>query len=250
MAEQRCYYEILGVERAASADEIKRSYRRLAMKWHPDRNPGDAQAEIEFKACAEAYEVLGDDEKRRLYDQHGHAGLRGNPHHDFRSMHVEEIFSMFNDIFGGGMGGGVYHPAFPALWCDRPDVRHDSRRLSSRLRGRSSRRIRRMPDVDATTTAATPHSTVDATADAAATRAAPAPLATPEAAAMTVAAVVVTAVRTPAAATVPRTAAENATPAHSASMTAVAGAADRPTRMVATLLCPPSGSDGLCSSNA
>jgi molecular chaperone DnaJ len=106
MAEQRCYYEILGVERAASADEIKRSYRRLAMKWHPDRNPGDAQAEIEFKACAEAYEVLGDQEKRRLYDQHGHAGLRGNPHHDFRSMHVEEIFSMFNDIFGGGMGGG------------------------------------------------------------------------------------------------------------------------------------------------
>ncbi len=106
MAEQRCYYEILGVERTASADEIKRSYRRLAMKWHPDRNPGDAQAEVEFKACAEAYEVLGDDEKRRLYDQHGHAGLRGNPHHDFRSMHVEEIFSMFNDIFGGGMGGG------------------------------------------------------------------------------------------------------------------------------------------------
>ena len=106
MAEQRCYYEILGVERTASADEIKRSYRRLAMKWHPDRNPGDAQAEIEFKACAEAYEVLGDEVKRRLYDQHGHAGLRGNPHHDFRSMHVEEIFSMFNDIFGGGVGGG------------------------------------------------------------------------------------------------------------------------------------------------
>jgi len=106
MAEQRCYYEILGVERTSSADEIKRSYRRLAMKWHPDRNPDNPQAEVEFKACAEAYEVLGDEEKRRLYDQHGHAGLRGNPHHDFRSMHVEEIFSMFNDIFGGGMGGG------------------------------------------------------------------------------------------------------------------------------------------------
>lgn len=100
------YYEVLGVNRDASEDELKKAYRKLAMKWHPDRNPGDAQAEIEFKACAEAYEVLGDDEKRRLYDQHGHAGLRGNPHHDFRSMHVEEIFSMFNDIFGGGMGGG------------------------------------------------------------------------------------------------------------------------------------------------
>ena len=102
--------EVLAVERTASGEEIKRSYRRLAMKWHPDRNPGDAQAEIEFKACAEAYEVLGDEEKRRLYDQHGHAGLRGNPHHDFRSMHVEEIFSMFNDIFGGG-GGQVIAPS-------------------------------------------------------------------------------------------------------------------------------------------
>jgi len=106
MAEQRCYYEVLTVERTASGEEIKRSYRRLAMKYHPDRNPGDAAAESQFKSCAEAYEVLGDAEKRRLYDQHGHAGLRGNPHHDFRSMHVEEIFSMFNDIFGGGGGGG------------------------------------------------------------------------------------------------------------------------------------------------
>jgi molecular chaperone DnaJ len=105
MATQRDYYEILGVERTASGDEIKRAYRRLAMKYHPDRNPGDAEAEAQFKACAEAYEVLIDQERRTRYDQHGHAGLRSTPGHDFRSMNVEDIFSMFADIFGGGQGG-------------------------------------------------------------------------------------------------------------------------------------------------
>ena len=106
MATQRDYYEILGVERTASGEEIKRSYRRLAMKYHPDRNPGDAEAETQFKACAEAYEVLNDAERRARYDQYGHAGLRQTPGHDFRSMNVEDIFSMFADIFGGGGGGG------------------------------------------------------------------------------------------------------------------------------------------------
>ena len=105
MATQRDYYEILGVERTASGEEIKRSYRRLAMKYHPDRNPGDAEAETQFKACAEAYEVLNDAERRARYDQYGHAGLRQTPGHDFRSMNVEDIFSMFADIFGGGGGG-------------------------------------------------------------------------------------------------------------------------------------------------
>jgi molecular chaperone DnaJ len=106
MPTQRDYYEVLGVERTASAEEIKRAYRRLAMKWHPDRNPGNAEAEEEFKACAEAYEVLIDPERRARYDRHGHAGLRSTPGHDFRSMNVEDIFSMFADIFGGGSGGG------------------------------------------------------------------------------------------------------------------------------------------------
>ncbi len=105
MPQTRCYYEILSVEKTASQDDIKRAYRRLAMKWHPDRNPDNAEAETEFKACTEAYEVLSDPERRQLYDRHGHAGLRQNPGHDFRSMHVNDIFSMFNDIFGQQAGG-------------------------------------------------------------------------------------------------------------------------------------------------
>jgi molecular chaperone DnaJ len=102
MPTTRDYYEVLGIAKDASGDEIKRSYRRLAMKYHPDRNPGDAAAESSFKECAEAYEVLSDGQRRAQYDRFGHAGLRGTPGHDFRSMHVEDIFSMFNDIFGGG----------------------------------------------------------------------------------------------------------------------------------------------------
>ena len=107
MAQTRCYYEILSVERTSSQDDIKRSYRRLAMKWHPDRNPDNPEAVNEFKACTEAYEILFDPERRQLYDRHGHAGLRQNPGHDFRSMHVNDIFSMFNDIFGQQQGGGA-----------------------------------------------------------------------------------------------------------------------------------------------
>src|SRR5215510_16358755 len=102
MPTTRDYYEILSVEKTASGDEIKRSYRRLAMKFHPDRNPNDPEAEAKFKEAAEAYEVLSDTERRTTYDRYGHAGLRGTPGHDFRSMNVEDIFSMFNDIFGGG----------------------------------------------------------------------------------------------------------------------------------------------------
>jgi len=103
---ERDYYEVLGVERSASGDEIKRAYRRMAMKYHPDRNPGDKKAEENFKEAAAAYEVLSDPEKRKIYDQYGHAGLRGRPAHDFSSMNTEDIFSMFNDIFGGAFGGG------------------------------------------------------------------------------------------------------------------------------------------------
>ncbi len=108
MPTTRDYYEVLSVERTADGEEIKRAYRRLAMKYHPDRNPDDAEAEMKFKECAEAYEVLSDDSKRKIYDQYGHEGLRGHgaAGHDFNRMNVDDIFSMFNDIFGGGGGFG------------------------------------------------------------------------------------------------------------------------------------------------
>jgi molecular chaperone DnaJ len=98
---KRDYYEILGVTRSATEVEIKSSYRRLAMKYHPDKNPGDHQAEEKFKEAAEAYEVLTDPNKRARYDQFGHAGMRGSGfEHGFNN--VNDIFSHFSDIFGGG----------------------------------------------------------------------------------------------------------------------------------------------------
>ncbi|MGH7132851.1 MAG: molecular chaperone DnaJ [Phycisphaerales bacterium] len=108
MAATRDYYEVLSIERTADGEEVKRAYRRLAMKYHPDRNPGDTEAEKNFKEAAAAYEVLSDEHKRKVYDQYGHEGLRssgGPAAHDFSRMQADDIFSMFADIFGGGMGG-------------------------------------------------------------------------------------------------------------------------------------------------
>lgn len=108
MAGKRDYYEVLEVSREASADDIKRSYRKLALKFHPDRNPGNAEAETKFKEAAEAYEVLSDDQKKKVYDQFGHAGLdgqgMGGGARGFSSF--EDIFRQFSDVFGGGGGGG------------------------------------------------------------------------------------------------------------------------------------------------
>src|SRR4051812_12115097 len=100
MPTTRDYYEILSVEKTADGEEIKRAYRRLAMKFHPDRNPDDPTAEAKFKECAEAYEVLSDPARRERYDRFGHQGLRGAgaAAHDFSRMDVNDIFSMFNDI--------------------------------------------------------------------------------------------------------------------------------------------------------
>ena len=101
---KRDYYEVLGVERSAGVAEIKKSYRRLAMKFHPDRNGGDAEADRKFRECAEAYEVLSDDAKRARYDRFGHEGVKGQAH-DFRTADVGDIFSMFEEVFGMGFGG-------------------------------------------------------------------------------------------------------------------------------------------------
>ena len=106
MATQRDYYEILGVERDASSDAIKKAYKKCAMKFHPDRNPDDPEAEQKFRECAEAFEVLSDAEKRQRYDRFGHEGLRGAGMHDFSGMGASDIFSMFEDLFGDlGFGG-------------------------------------------------------------------------------------------------------------------------------------------------
>ena len=113
---KRDYYEVLGVEKNASEDEIKKAYRKIAIKYHPDRNPGDKEAEEKFKEAAEAYDVLHDPQKRQQYDQFGFDGPLGGGFGGFggASMNMDDIFSMFGDIFGGhgfgGFGGGSRHP--------------------------------------------------------------------------------------------------------------------------------------------
>jgi len=98
--DKRDYYEVLGVSKTASAEEIKRAYRRMAMKYHPDKNPGNKEAEEKFKECAEAYEVLSNADKRSRYDQFGHDGLRGIGMRDYSHMKWQDIGSIFEDIFG------------------------------------------------------------------------------------------------------------------------------------------------------
>ncbi|MCF7799727.1 molecular chaperone DnaJ [Candidatus Babeliales bacterium] len=102
---KRDYYEILGVPKTASQDEIKKAYRKLALKYHPDKNPNNKEAEDKFKEASQAYQALGDENKRKQYDQFGHAGMEGGPGFG-QGADFSDIFSSFGDIFGDIFGGG------------------------------------------------------------------------------------------------------------------------------------------------
>jgi molecular chaperone DnaJ len=101
-------YEVLGVGRNASADEIKKAYRKLAIKHHPDKNPGDHTAEDRFKEAAGAYEILSDADKKARFDRFGHTGAGGGGGFQGGGMNMDDIFSQFGDIFGGGFAGGGF----------------------------------------------------------------------------------------------------------------------------------------------
>ena len=106
---KRDYYEVLGVERNANVDEIKKAYRKAAIQYHPDKNPGNAEAEEKFKEAAEAYDVLSNPDKRARYDQSGHAGMDGGAAGGAGGFgggfSMDDIFRNFSDIFGGHFGG-------------------------------------------------------------------------------------------------------------------------------------------------
>ena len=100
------YYDILGVNKSASESEIKKAYRKKAIQFHPDKNPGNSAAEESFKKAAEAYEILGNQEKKSKYDQFGHSAFDGSGGFGGGGMNMDDIFSQFGDIFGSAFGGG------------------------------------------------------------------------------------------------------------------------------------------------
>ena len=102
------YYEVLGISKGATAAEIKKAYRKKAIEFHPDKNPGDSSAEEMFKKAAEAYEILGNEDKRAKYDRFGHQAFDGGGGFGGGGMNMDDIFSQFGDIFGGGFGGGGF----------------------------------------------------------------------------------------------------------------------------------------------
>ena len=107
MANKRDYYEVLGLAKGATPEEIKKAYRKLAIKYHPDKNPGDKEAEEKFKEIAEAYAVLSDEKKKQEYDTYGFGGASAGDW-DFGHMNMDDVFSQYSDLFGGGMGAGGF----------------------------------------------------------------------------------------------------------------------------------------------
>ena len=104
--EELCYYEVLNVSKDATTTEIKKAYRKLALKYHPDKNPGDKEAEEKFKVISEAYAVLSDSEKRKIYDMYGKEGLNGNGGRGFSGSNMDDIMDIFNSMFGDAFGFG------------------------------------------------------------------------------------------------------------------------------------------------
>jgi molecular chaperone DnaJ len=105
---KRDFYEILGINKGATSDEIKKAYRKMAIKYHPDKNPNDKEAEAKFKEAAEAYEVLSNADKKARYDQYGHQAFENGGGYGGHHMNMDDIFSQFGDIFGGAFGGGGF----------------------------------------------------------------------------------------------------------------------------------------------
>jgi molecular chaperone DnaJ len=137
MAQKRDYYEVLGVDRKAAADEIKKAYRKLAIKFHPDKNPDDPTAEDKFKEAAEAYSILSDETKRKRYDQFGHAGMGGGSAGAGAGgfgggFTMEDIFSQFGDIFGNG-GGSPFGDMFGGQGGGRRQRRGSDLRIKLKL---------------------------------------------------------------------------------------------------------------------
>lgn len=123
---KRDYYDVLGVSKEATAEELKKAYRKLALKYHPDKNPDDEEAEEKFKEAAEAYEVLSNAEKRSRYDQFGHRGMSGSGGFSGQHMSMDDIFSHFGDIFGGAFGGGGFSSGFGGQRSGRRRVNRGS----------------------------------------------------------------------------------------------------------------------------